>query len=144
MVAARYSNTKGQLCSLAYLSEKKYESLRGTCKNWDDKFKAILIFKVVSDLIYDRDIIIIHIDFHGKTREHVVYHLKKLFREAYPERFPNKPLKEIPEILFSSTGESTEVKEADVKSSRLRLGTIPEKTLAYIKDPSFDDEISFL
>jgi len=144
IVASRHSKTKGQICCTAYLSNEKYQSVKGSCKNWKDKFRAILVFKVVSIVIYDRDIIIIHVDFHGKTREHVVSYLKKLFREVYPRRFPKKPLKTEPDILFSNTKHSVEVKIADRKSKNLRLGVMPENIIAHIKDPSFDLEINSL
>jgi len=144
IVASRHSKTKGQICCTAYLSNDKYESVKGSCKNWKDKFRAILVFKVVSFVIYDRDIIMIHVDFHGKTREHVVFYLKKLFREVYPRRFPRKPLKTEPDIFFSNTKDSKEVFIADKKSRACMHGAIPEHTIECIKDPSFDWEINSL
>jgi hypothetical protein len=126
------------------MSEKRYHAIKYSSKNWEDKFKALLIFKVTSELIYDRDIIIIHVDFHGKTREYVCYYLKRLFRELYPRNFPMKPLKKEPDILFSSTRYSDEVQEADIKAKRLRGGTHPENTLKHFKNPSFKKEIKTL
>lgn len=144
IIAVRRSKTKGQICCTGYLSKEKYETIKGICKNWKDKFRAALIYKVVSSFVYDRDIIIIHVDFHGKTRKHITDYLKKLFREMYPKYFPNKPLKKDPEILFSSTRYSPEVREADVKSKKLRHGMIPQTVHTQINDPSFKKEIEIL
>jgi len=144
IVASRRSITKGQICCTAHFSEAKYKSVAGISKNWEDKFKALLIFTVVSLLIYDRDIIIIHADFHGKTREYVVYYLRRLFQQLYPKRFPNKPLKKEPEIIFSAIRHSPEVKEADLKSSTLRHGAMPEHTLKHFEDPSLENQIDAL
>lgn len=144
IIAVRTSKKKGQTYYTAYLSKQKYRTVEGSCKNWKDKFRAILIYKVVSNLIYDRDVIIIDVDFHGKTRKYIIAYLKKLFREIYPESFPKKPLKKDPEILFSSPRYSPEVKDADVKSKKLRHGIIPEHARAHIVDPSFERELEFL
>jgi len=145
ITAVRRSKTKGQVIRTAFLSKQKYGTIKGICKNWEDKFRAILIYKVVSPLIHDRDIIIIHVDFHGKTRGYVTDYVRKLFRKKYPKYFPNKPLKTEPEILFSSTRYSPEVKEADIKSKMLRHGQIPQDRLKYhLNDPSFGSELEVL
>lgn len=144
IIAVRTSKTKGEIYNTAYLSKQKYKTIEGSCKNWKDKFRAILIYKVVSDLIYDRDLVIIDVDFHGKTREYVTNYLKRLFRQIYPQSFPKKPLKEVPEILFSSPRYSPEVKEADAKSKKLRHGVIPEHARAHLVDPSFEKELEVL
>lgn len=145
IIAVRRSKRKGQSIRSAYLSKQKYSTLKGISKNWKDKFRAILIYKIASPLVYDRDIIIIDVDFHGKTRKYVTNYIKKLFREIYPESFPNKPLKKEPEIIFSSSRYSLEVKEADIKSKRLRHGLIPKNCLKdHLNDPSFEKELESL
>lgn len=144
MVASRRSKTKGQVCCTAYLSKQEYDNISCESRNWEDKFKALLIYRVTSELIYDRDIIIIHVDFHGKTRERICHYLKRSFREYYAKHYPNKPLKREPDVLFSSTRHSDEVKEADIKAKRLRKGMPPENVLRHFKDPSFEKEIESL
>jgi len=135
IIASRRSGKKGQVTHSAYISQEKHKELKGSCKNWFEKISAILIYKVVTPIFYEGDAIIVDSDFQGLER-YIERYLKKLFRMTYPK----KPLMADPNILFVPERYSNEVKDAHIKSQRLRHKRITINQ----RDPSFDKELDVL
>ena len=134
-IAVRKSVKKGQLTYGIYISEKKHKKLERSCKNWFEKISAILIYKVVTPLFYEGDAIVIDYDFQG-LEKYVEWYLKKLLRAAYPR----KPMMSNPNVFFIPAMYSMIVKEADLKSKRMRHKSIIPRE----KDPSFKKELETL
>lgn len=135
MIAVRRSKTKGQLTHGVYVSEQKHRKLEGSCENWYEKTSAILIYKVVTPLFYEGDAIVIDYDFQG-LETYVEKYLKKLLRKTYPR----KPMMSNPNVFFIPARLSAIVKEADLKSKRMRHKFI----VIHEKDPSFEKEFVML
>lgn len=135
IIAVRRSKKKGQLAYGVYVSKKKHKELEGSCENWYEKTSAILIYKVITPIFYDGDAIVIDDDFHG-LEKYVERYLKKLLQRAYPR----KPMMSNPHVFFIPPKHSDIVKEADLKSKRMRHKFIIPRE----KDPSFKKEFEML
>ena len=135
IIAVRRSKKKGQLTYGIYISKKKHKKLEGSCENWFEKTSAILIYKVVTPLFYEGDAIVIDYDFQG-LEIYVEKYLKKLLRETYPR----KPLMSNPNVFFIPAKHDLVVKEADLKSKRMRHKYIIPRE----KDPPFEKEFAIL
>jgi len=135
IIAVRRSRKKGQVTYSIYISRKKHKELEGSCKNWYEKVSAILIYKVVVPVFYEGDAVAVDSEFQG-LEKYIEGYLKKLFQHAYPK----KPLMSNPNIFFIPDKYSPEVKEAHIKSQRLRH----KKAAVIERDPSFDKEFKML
>jgi hypothetical protein len=135
MAAARTSKKSGQLCYGVYISPKKHDELENICRDWADKVSAILIYKAVLPIFFEHDAIFIDTDFQGKGPI-IEKHVKKLLRATYPriEALAN------PTVYFIPENKSDEVKDAHIKSQRMRHKIIPK----FEKDPSFSKELQIL
>lgn len=135
IVATRRSGKKGQITYSIYISIEKHNELEKSCKNWYEVVSAILIYKVVGPIFYEGDAIVIDSEFQG-LEKHIMKYMKKLFQQTYPR----KPLMANPNVFFIPKKHSPEVKEAHIKSQRLRhkRGSIIDK------DPSFNKELEML
>lgn len=136
MVAVRQSKRRGQKTYAIYLSKEKIIKLAKSIKNWNEKISAALIFKAVIQLYNTGDAIVIDHDFSGKTREYVEKYVKRLFGV----RYLGKPQFTNPPIIFASKRDSPQVKEADLKSGRVRHGII----VINEKDPNLTNELKIL
>lgn len=135
LIATRSSRKKGQRTYSIYISREKHKELKGSCKNWYEKVSAILIYKVVVPIFYEGDAIIVDNEFQG-LENYIEKYLKKLFQQTYPTR----PLMANPNILFVPKKFSDEVKQAHIKSQRLRH----KKASINENDPTFDKELERL
>jgi len=134
IIATRQSRKKGQVTHSIYISKKRHEKLEACCKNWYEKVSAILIYKVVIPIFYEGDAVVVDDEFQG-LEKYVERYLKRLFQQTYSKR----PLMANPNIFFIS-GKYSPVKEAHIKSQRLRH----KKTAIIERDPSFDREFKIL
>jgi hypothetical protein len=135
IIAARRSRKKGQVAYSIHISKEKHKELEASCKNWYEKVSAILIYKVVVPIFYEGDAIAIDSEFQG-LEGYVEGYLRRLFQQTYPR----KPLMANPNIFFIPEKHSPEVKEAHIKSQRLR-----HKEVSIIKaDPSIEKELGML
>jgi len=135
-IATRRSRKKGQKTYSLYISCEKHKELERSCKNWFEKVSAILIYKVVSPIFYEGDVIVVDKDFQGRTQKYIEKCVKKLFMKTYPR----KPLMANPTIFFLPDILSVEVKDAHIKSQRLRH----KRMTISAKDPSFERELTLL
>lgn len=135
IVATRRSRKKGQITYSIYISIDKHNELEKSCKNWYEVVSAILIYKVVVPIFYEGDAIVVDNEFQGLER-YIERYLKKLFQKTYPK----KMLMANPNIFFIPKKYSPEVKEAHIKSQRLRH----KKASIIDRDPSLDKEFEML
>ena len=135
IIATRRSGKKGQITHSIYISIQKHNELEKSCKNWYETISAILIYKVVTPIFYDGDAIVIDTDFQG-LENHIMKYMQSLFQQTYPR----KPLMANPNIFFIPKKHSPEVKDAHIKSQRLRHKKVSITT----KDPSFNKEFEML
>lgn len=135
-VASRKSKKKGQKTHSIYISVKKHGDLERSCKNWFEKVSAALIYKAVTPVFYVGDVIVVDRDFSPRSQVYIEKYTKKLFTETYP----NKPLMANPAIFFLTDNLSEEVKEAHIKTQRVRKKFMIKNE----KDPSFNWELEKL
>jgi len=136
MAAARTSKKSGQKCYCVYISKEKHIELEKSCKDWQNKISAILIYKAIKPIFFEFDSIFIDKDFQGNTSKVIEKYLKKLLRETYPRREAMAN----PTVYFIPENKSVEVKDAHIKSQRFRYKYLKIDE----KDPSFDKEIDTL
>jgi len=135
MAATRRSKKSGQRYHGVYLSVKKHRELEQFSTNWAEKVSAILIYKTVLPIFYELDSIFVDEDFQGQ-KVYVEKYLKKLLRATYPR----KEALANPTVYFIPENKSTEVKDAHIKSQRMRHKTL----FMYEKDPSINKELGIL
>lgn len=136
IVATRRSKKSGQRAYAIYISSEKHRELEKCTKNWFEKVCAILIFKVVTPIFYDGDAIVVDKDFQGAS-SYIEKYLKKLLQNTYPKN----PRMANPNVLFIPDHDSKQVKEAHLKSQRLRHKRFSCQSE---RDPSFEKELSIL
>jgi len=141
LIAVRRSKRKGQMTRSVYISREKHEeyvnySLRMKIEHWFEKISAILIFKAIIGIYYPGDSINIDTDFQGRSRRYVKEYLGRLFLEKYW----GDSKRNNPSITFTSVRHDEIVKEADIKSKKLRRGYIRID----IEDPNIKKELLIL
>lgn len=135
MVATRRSIKSGQRYHGVYISVRKHRKLEQFSIDWAEKVSAILIYRAVLPIFYELDSIFIDSDFQGQD-PYVGKYLKKLLRATYPRR---EALAN-PTVYFIPENRSAEVKDAHIKSQRMRHKTLH----LHEKDPCLDKELEIL
>jgi hypothetical protein len=135
MAAARRSKKSGQRYYGIHISVEEHQKLEAFSVDWDRKVSAILIYRAILPIFYEFDSIFVDSDFQGQGPQ-IEKYLKKLLREKYPR----KEALANPTVYFIPENKSAEVKDAHIKSQRMRHKTL----FIYEKDPCLDTELEIL